>query len=390
MKIVTPIQRSAGETRVALTPAVVKKLVAKGVHVTVESGAGVAAHHSDDAYRQAGADVVAPADPAELWAHADVLVTIEPPQKAQAAALRQHAVLVGMLAPLKHPDLVRILADRQVTAFSMEFVPRISRAQSMDVLSSQANIAGYLAVIRAAEQCPKMFPMMITAAGTIAPARVLVIGAGVAGLQAIATAKRLGAVVEAYDIRPAVKEQVQSLGARFVELPMESADAETAGGYAREQTAEQRRKQAELMAKHVTGADCVICTAAVFAKAPPMLIPKDIVAQMKPGAVLVDLAADPDAGRGNCELTKPGQRYTADVAGGRVVIDGTLNLPALAPVHASQMYANNMLAFLNEIVHGSDGDVQLKINMDDQVQKGTAITDGGQVVNDLVKQAIGG
>jgi proton-translocating NAD(P)+ transhydrogenase subunit alpha len=387
MKIVTPTQRSPGETRVALTPAAVKKLVAKGVHVTVEAGAGVAAHHSDDEYRQAGADVATPGDPAELWAQADLLVTIAPPEVAQAKSLRQGAVLVGMLAPLKHADLIRTLAQRQVTAFSMEFVPRISRAQSMDVLSSQASVAGYMAVVRAAQQCPKMFPMMITAAGTIAPARVLVIGAGVAGLQAIATAKRLGAVVEAYDIRAAVKEQVQSLGARFVELPMESADAETAGGYAKEQSDEQRRKQAELMAKHVTGADCVISTAAVFGKAPPMLIPKDVVAQMKPGAVLVDLAADPDAGRGNCEVTKPGQRYTSDNG---VVVDGTLNLPALVPVHASQMYANNMLAFLSEIIKTHDGDAQVTLDLEDEVQKGAAITHGGDVVNDMVKQAIGG
>ena len=292
------------------------------------------------------------------------------------------SVVVGMLAPLKQVEAAKALAARNITAFSLEFIPRISRAQAMDVLSSQANIGGYEAVIRAAAACPKMFPMMITAAGTIAPSKVFVIGAGVAGLQAIATAKRLGAVVEAYDIRPAVKEQIQSLGARFVELPLTRADAQTEGGYAREQTDEDRQKQVELMTRHVIGADCVITTAAVFGKPPPLLIPDPVVQQMRPGSVLMDLAADPDAGRGNCEATRPGQQYTTPNG---VLIDGTLNLPALKPVHASQAYANNMLAFLKELI--LDG--QLKIDLEDQVQGGAAITHGGKVVNEMVEKALG-
>jgi NAD(P) transhydrogenase subunit alpha len=263
----------------------------------------------------------------------------------------------------------------------MEFLPRISRSQSMDVLSSQANLSGYKAVILAAERCPKMFPMMITAAGTLKPAKVFIIGVGVAGLQAIATAKRLGAMVEAYDVRPATKEQVQSLGARFVELPVAAADAETAGGYAREQTDEERQKQTELMAKHVIGADVVITTAAVFGKAPPMLIPADVVKQMSHGSMIVDLAADPKHGRGNCELTKPGEIVTTE--NGAIII-GQLNLPATVPVHASQVYANNINALLKEVV--KDG--AIVIDLADDVQKGAVITHDGQIVNEMVAKAM--
>ncbi len=381
MKIGVPRQHEAGETRVALTPAVVKRLLGQGAEVMVESGAGVVAHASDEDYREVGASVV-PGEQAlpRLWGEADAVITIQPPTAEQVGALRGGAVVMGMLAPLANQQMIRALADRGATAISMEFIPRISRAQSMDVLSSQANIGGYKAVIMAADRCPKMFPMMITAAGTLAPSRVFVIGAGVAGLQAIATAKRLGAVVEAYDIRPAVKEQVQSLGARFVELAVEAADAETSGGYAREQTEEQRRKQAALMSKHVISADAVITTAAVFGKAPPMLIPADTVHQMAAGSVLVDLAADPHAGRGNCELTRPGETFTTD---GGVTVIGTLNLPALVPVHASHAYANNMHALLKGLI--VDG--QLKIDLDDEVQKGAVIVHDGRITNDMIRQA---
>lgn len=376
------------ETRVALVPAVVSKLTRRGITVRVERGAGVGAHYADEAYAQAGAEIVGEGD-AEAWRWADIVVTVHPPTVAQVRNMKRGAVLVGLLAPLKHADVVGALAEQSVTSFSAEFIPRISRAQAMDVLSSQASIAGYKAVLLAADSAPKLFPMLMTAAGTIAPCRVLVLGAGVAGLQAIATAKRLGAVVEAYDVRPAVKEQVQSLGARFIELPTTTAEAETAGGYAKEQTDEQRQRQIELMARYFVAADAVIATAAVFGKAPPLLIPAATVAGMNAGCVIVDVAADPDVGRGNCELTEPGRRITTDNG---VIIDGTLNLPALVPVHSSQMYANNMLAFLSEILpapaKGSQDPVQLKLDLTDEVQKSAAITHGGAVVNPMVKSAL--
>ncbi|MEE9211495.1 MAG: Re/Si-specific NAD(P)(+) transhydrogenase subunit alpha [Phycisphaeraceae bacterium] len=382
MKIAVVKQTSEGERRAALVPATVKKLVGQGVQVLVEAGAGLGALHDDSAYEQAGAQIVNSDEPARLLDEADVVVTLHPPTRAQVAAFKDGAVLIGMLAPLANLDIIRALAERGVTAFSMEFVPRISRAQAMDVLSSQANIGGYKAVMLAAEHCPKMFPMMITAAGTLAPARVFVIGAGVAGLQAIATAKRLGAIVEAFDVRAVTKEQVQSLGARFVELPTAQQDDAEAGGYAKEQTEAERRQQQELMVKHVIGADCVIATAAVFGKTPPMLIRADVVSQMRAGSVIVDLAADPAAGRGNCELTQPGKTVTTDHG---VTVVGLTNLPALVPVHASQVYANNMLAFLKELV--ADGD--LKLDLQDEIQKGAVITYAGKVVNEMVSNAMG-
>lgn len=393
MKLLVPSQTVFGDTRVALVPQAAARLIGDKkapVQVFVERGAGRDAGHEDDAYEQAGAQIVADAQLDAAWADADVVVTIHPPTSNRAAQLKRGAVLIGMLAPLRHAELMRSLAERHVTSFSMEFVPRISRAQSMDVLSSQANLGGYKAVLIAADACRKMFPMLITAAGTLAPARVFVLGAGVAGLQAIATAKRLGAVVEAYDVRPAVKEQVQSLGARFVELNAGATDAETKGGYAKELTDEQRQRQVEQMARHVHAADAVITTAAVFGKAPPLLIPADTVRGMSRGSIIVDIAADPDAGRGNCELTQPGRRITTEQG---VVIDGTLNLPALLPIHASQAYANNMLAFLKEIIAPAGNDTPaaaLKLDMEDEIQKGAAITHGGNITNDLVRAKLAG
>jgi NAD(P) transhydrogenase subunit alpha len=378
MKLAVPRQLTVGESRVALTPQVVKKLAGAGLEVLIESGAGVGAHHDDASYTEAGGVIVASSEAASLWQQADLVVTIDPPDAEQIGQLRRGAVLIGMLAPLSNTDTVTALTASGITSFSMEFIPRISRAQPMDVLSSQANIAGYKAVLMAANAGSKIYPMMITAAGTMAPSRVLVIGAGVAGLQAIATAKRLGAIVEAYDVRPVVKEQVQSLGARFVELPIETGDAQTEGGYAKEQSDEQRRKQAELMAKHVIGADAVITTAAVFGKAPPLLITRDVVERMRSGAVIVDMAADADAGRGNCELTEPGKDITTT---GGVLIIGRTNLPALVPVHASQAYAHNMHALLKELI--VDG--QIKLDFEDEIQKGAAITHDGQIVNEMVK-----
>ena len=382
MKLAVPRQTDA-ETRVALTSQVVKKLVGLGVQVVVESGAGKAAHVDDSDYQKAGATVL-PSEgdaPAGIWAEADVIATINPPSDAQVAQMKPGSMLIGMLAPLQNVDLIKALSNNKVTAISLEFIPRISRAQAMDVLSSQANIGGYKAVLLAADRCPKMFPMMITAAGTIAPAKVFIIGAGVAGLQAIATAKRLGAVVEAYDVRAVTKEQVKSLGARFVELPTAAQDDAATGGYAKEQTDEERRQQAELMAKHVTGADVVITTAAIFGKAPPLLIPADVVKDMKRGAVLVDMAADTAAGRGNCESTKPGEVTTTDNG---VTLVGTLNLPGLVPGDASSVYANNILNLLKELL--VEGDI--KIDLTDELQKGAVITHDGLLVNEMVKEKL--
>lgn len=383
MKLGVPRQRSVGETRVPLTPGIVKKLTRSHVEVVVEAGAGVAAHAPDADYEEAGA-TIAPDGAMTLWSDADVVVTLEPPGGEQLAAMRPGTVLIGMLGALQSPDLVTKLLGQKVTAFSMELLPRISRAQSMDVLSSQASLGGYKAVILAANASPKMFPMMITAAGTIAPAKAFILGAGVAGLQAIATAKRLGAVVEAFDVRAATKEQVQSLGARFVELPTAGQDDKATGGYAKEQTAEERQQQAELMAKHVTAADIVVTTAAVPGKAPPMLVPADVVGRMQPGSVLVDLAASPAHGHGNCELTRPGEVITTDRG---VTLIGTLNLPALLPANASQVYANNMHSFLGEILDlPKEGEPSVKLDLDDEIQKGACVCHDGQLVSEMVKK----
>ena len=382
MQIGIPKQSADNETRVAVIPSVVKKLVKLGNKVVVESGAGLKAHYLDQAYSDAGAEIVNHEAAREtVWCGSDLVLTIEPPSINDAQSMKEGSVLVGMLAPLANHELVKTLRDNGVTGFSMEFLPRTSRAQSMDVLSSQANLGGYKAVLLGADYCPKMFPMMITAAGTIAPAKVFIIGAGVAGLQAIATAKRLGATVEAFDVRAVTKEQVMSLGARFVELPTAAQDDATTGGYAKEQTEEERQQQTELMSKHVIGADITVTTAAVFGKAPPMLIPKPVVDSMKSGSVIVDLAANKEHGRGNCELTKPGEIVTTDNG---VIIIGLENLPSLLSSNASQVYANNMFSFCSEFI--KDGNIQL--NMEDELIKGTMITHAKQVVNELVAGSV--
>lgn len=381
MKIGIPKQIEPGETRVAATPASVKKLVGMGVQVMVEHDAGRAAQQLDADYEKAGATIVDNAD--AIWADSDMVLTIHCPAAETVGKMKDGSAIIGMLAPLAHTDVMQQFAAKKVHAMSLEFIPRISRAQPMDVLSSQANLGGYKAVLLAANECPKIFPMMMTAAGTVAPARVLVIGIGVAGLQAIATAKRLGAVVEAYDVRSETKEQAQSLGARFIELPTAKQEGAATGGYAKEQTDDDRKKQAELMAKHVIGADAVITTAAVFGKAPPMLVPADVVRQMAPGSVIVDMAADHRAGRGNCELTKPGQTITTE--NGTIIV-GVTNLPATLPVHSSQVYANNMVSLVAELV--KDG--AMKVDLTDDIQKGATITHDGQITNELVKKAIAG
>lgn len=387
MKIGVAKAAGAGETRVAMTPGVAKRLTKQGIEVVVEPGAGLGASSSDASYTDVGATI---ADgPGAVWGECDVVLSLDPPNPEGIKQMKQGAVLLGMLSPYQRHDVVHACKEAKVTAFAMEVLPRISRAQAADTLSSQANIGGYKAVLLAADRTPKVFPMMITAAGTLSPAKVFVLGAGVAGLQAIATAKRLGAVVEAFDVRAATKEQVESLGGRFVELPQEEAqDDKATGGYAKEQTEEQQKKQAELLAKHVTGADAVITTAAVPGKAPPMLIPQDVVDQMQPGSAVVDMAASPDHGRGNCEATRPGEVYTTDRG---VTLVGTLNLPSLVPVHASQAFANNMNAFLKEILDApKEGEPSLKINLEDDMVKGACVTHDGEIVHEQVKQAVSG
>jgi len=377
VKIAVPREIAAGERRVALTPDAAAGLVKSGLEVLVEADAGAGAFHADAAYVAAGARIVASA--AELYGAADVVLKVQRPSLEEVAQLREGAVLVGLLQALNSPDIVRALAAKRITAFGMEQVPRISRAQKMDALSSQANIAGYKAVLIAAESLAKFFPMLMTAAGTVFAARVLVIGGGVAGLQAIATARRLGAQVWGYDVRAAVKEQVESLGAKFLEFDLGIADAEGAGGYAKALTPEQSRRQQELLAEKTKEFDVVITTALVPGRPAPRLVTKETVAGMKPGSVIVDLAAE--AG-GNCELT---QADAVVVAHG-VTIHGPTNLPAATAVHASQLYARNVTELLREFV--KDG--ALALNLDDEVLKGACVTHAGAVVHDAVKSALAG
>ncbi|HID67387.1 MAG TPA: NAD(P) transhydrogenase subunit alpha, partial [Roseibacterium sp.] len=329
VRLGVPAETATGERRVALVPDVVARLVKNGYEVLVEKGAGKAAHFVDFAYEEAGARLIDSA--AELIAQADLLLKVAPPNLEEIAAMPEGTAVIGYMDAYNSPDRVNALCQRKITAFSMELVPRISRAQSIDSLSSQATIAGYRAALIGAQLSGRFYPMLTTAAGTIRPAKVLIMGAGVAGLQAIATARRLGAVVEAYDVRRAAGEQVQSLGAKFLALEL---NAEAEGGYARELTAEEKVKEQEMLNKHVSQADVVITTAQIPGRAAPKLISKEMVSIMKPGAVIVDLAAESG---GNCELTKAGE--TVDHDG--VIIYGPINVASSLPVHASEMYAKN-------------------------------------------------
>src|SRR5829696_2153901 len=367
-----PRETAPGERRVAMTPDTIKRLTASGVVVKVESGAGLASGHSDDAYETAGATIVAGA--ADAF-NAQVVIKVQKPDADEAALLRPGTTLIALLQPMTNIDLVRELAGRDITAFSMDAIPRTTRAQSMDVLSSQATVAGYKAVLMAADTLPKFFPMLTTAAGSIVPAKVLVVGAGVAGLQAIATARRLGAVVEAYDTRPVVKEQVESLGAKFVDIPVDTSETQTAGGYAKEVSAETLRKQQEVLADHAAKSDVVITTAAVPGRPAPRLISKETVERMRPGSVIVDLAAETG---GNVELTKAGE--TVEHNG--VKIMGQVNLPSTMPVHASQMYAKNIQNLLDLLIKNG----KLDPDFEDEIVKGTVITRGGEIVHEMTKQ----
>lgn len=378
LTIGVPKEAVAGETRVSLIPETVGRLVASDVEVVVQAGAGEGSSISDDEYAAAGATVVP--DAQSVYERADLIVKVQAPSREGAAgdevaALRSGQLLVSFLAPLVNHDLVRALAEQHVTALAVDAVPRITRAQSMDALSAMSTIAGYKAVLLAADHLPKFFPLLMTAAGTIAPAKVLVIGAGVAGLQAIATARRLGAVVEAYDARPVVKEQVESLGARFVEIDTGSGDAEAAGGYARAATEEELRLQQEGLNTHVARSDVVITTALVPGKPAPRLVPASAVISMRTGSVIVDLAGE--AG-GNCELTVAGETVVRE----GVTIIAPLNLPSTMPVHASQMYSRVIQNFLGLLIQ--DGEVNLDLN--DAIIKGMCITHDGDVIQEQTRQ----
>lgn len=365
MKIGVARETVGGERRVALTPDVLGKLQGAGIEVLVEAGAGEAASFLDASYTEAGARVVA--DAPGLYAEADGIVKVQKPSEAEVALLRDGQVLVGFLQPLLEPELARQIAERRATAFSMDAIPRITRAQPMDALSSQATIAGYKAVLLAADHLPRFLPMLTTAAGTIRPGKLLVLGAGVAGLQAIATARRLGAVVSAFDTRPVVREQVESLGATFLELDV--AGEEAAGGYAAELTEEQHRLEQELIAAQVAEADAVITTAAIPGRPAPILITAEAVRSMKPGSVIVDLAAETG---GNCELTVPGEIVEAD----RVTLVGLRNLPGTMPQDASRMYARNVQSLLVHLVE----DGVLKLDFGDEITRETCMAHAGQVL----------
>jgi len=359
------------ERRVALTPSVAEKLAKLGVQVALQSGAGAAANFSDSAYR----DIPASADPADALAQADVLLAVQPPDPEVAALLKEGSILVSFLHPTANRDLIEVLCKRRVTALAMELVPRITRAQSMDALSSQAALAGYYGALIGATQLGRILPMMTTAAGSLRPAKALVMGLGVAGLQAIATARRLGAVVEGYDVRPETKEQAASLGAKFVET---GVDARGEGGYARQLTPEEQATVAAAVTRHIQQADLVITSAAVPGRAAPRLISKQQVDGMKPGAVIVDLAADSG---GNCEYTCPGETIQA----GPATIVGPLNVPSMLAEHASELYARNLANLLELIVK----DKALALDREDEIVRKMMVTDNGEVVNDAVRDALG-
>ena len=364
-----------GERRVASIPDVVARFVQQGWEVWVESGAGEGSYFSDDDYRNAGATV--DGDRGKVWGEADLLLKVAPPQDREIESLRYGGAIVSLLNPLGKPETVQSLAQRQITAFSMELIPRTSRAQSMDVLSSQASLAGYKAVLLAAAALPKFFPMLTTAAGTIRPAKVLVMGAGVAGLQAIATARRLGAVLEAFDIRPAVKEEVQSLGAKFVEVQLDE-ETTAQGGYAKEVSEAAKQKTQQVLTERVANSDVVITTAQVPGKKAPILVTADMVGKMKPGSVIVDLAAEQG---GNCEVTEAGKNINYQ----GVTVMGPVDLTSSMSVHASQLYAKNIATLLKLLV--KDG--ALNLDFSDDIIDCTCVTHAGEIRNDRVKAALG-
>ncbi|PZR63898.1 MAG: Re/Si-specific NAD(P)(+) transhydrogenase subunit alpha [Chloroflexi bacterium] len=379
MKIAVPRETAPGETRVALTPQAGAQLAGDGVEVIVQAGAGEGSSIPDDLYRDAGV-TIAP-DAPSLYGQADLVLRVGRPSDEEIEMLKPGTVLIGTLGVLSNPQLAVRLASAGITAISMDAIPRITRAQSMDSLSSQSTVGGYKAVLLAANRLPKFFPLLTTAAGTVRPARGIIMGAGVAGLMAIGTARRLGAVVEATDVRPVVKEQVQSLGATFLDVEMtdeEKAQAETAGGYAREMSDDYKRRQAELIAQRVSEADFVITTALIPGRPAPRLITEAMVRSMKPGSVIVDMAAE--AG-GNCELTEPGREVVKD----GVTIIGLTNLPAMMPGSATQMYAKNVQTLVSHLVHEG----RVTIDFGDEITRGATITHQGEVVHEATRSALG-
>ena len=367
----------------ALVPETVEKLIRQGVSVSIERGAGAGAYIHDSAYEAAGAQI-AP-DARALYESADLVIRIHRPMTHptlgvhEVDLLREGSALIAMLWPLQNAELARRLADRKITAFSMDAIPRIARAQALDVLSSMSTVAGYRAVLMAAGSLPRFFPLLMTAAGTIPPARVFIIGAGVAGLQAIATARRLGAVVEAFDTRAAVKEQVQSLGATFVEAELGVGDAEDKGGYAKALSEDAHKRELDLIGGHVKNADIVVTTALIPGQRAPLLITREMVESMKPGSQIVDLAGEFG---GNCELSKPGESVVAH----EITIHAPLNLPATLPVHASQMYSRNIASFLALLL--KDG--AMVVNFEDQIIKDSCITHEGRIVHERTRALVDG
>jgi len=368
-----PQETATGERRVSMVPDTLSRL--KDVSVLVQHGAGESAGFADSAYIEKGA-CIAP-DAASLYGQSDIVLKVQGPSPREAELLKEGSALISALFPVSNLETVSRLAARRATVFAMELMPRISRAQSMDVLSSQATVSGYKAVMIAADSLPKLFPMLMTAAGTISPARVLVMGAGVAGLQAIATARRLGALVEAYDVRPVVKEQVMSLGAKFVELPLEVKDAQTSGGYAKAQSEEFYRRQQELLTERIRASDVVITTAQVPGQKAPLLVAEEAVRGMRPGSVIVDLAAEQG---GNCGATEPGK----SVVKYGVTIHGPINVPSMMAAQASQLYSKNIASFLSVVM--KDG--LLNIDLKDEIVRGTLVVNKGEILHEPTKNAL--
>jgi NAD(P) transhydrogenase subunit alpha len=381
MIIAIPKEILPGENRVAATPATVKELTKLGITVRIQSGAGTGSYITDDQYAEAGAEIVQ--DPEQLFHEADFILKVNPPRlndglgKHEADLLKPGAAWVSFFQTTREIEAVRKFVANKITGFSMHLIPRTTLAQKMDALSSQSNIAGYKAVLIGAVHLAKYMPLLMTAAGTISPARVLVLGAGVAGLQAIATAKRLGAQVEAFDVRPEVKEQVESLGAKFVEVPALEPEGVGEGGYAKETSAEYQQRQRALIKEHLAKTDLVITTALIPGKPAPILITKEMVEVMPPGAVVIDLASE---NGGNCELTEPGQT----IQHGKVLIDGSTNIPSTMPIHASQVYAKNITSF---VVHLCP-EGELKLNLEDEIIAGALFTHNGEIVDERTKAAV--
>lgn len=368
-------ETAANETRVALTPEGVTKLKSMGLDVIIESGAGMKSSYTDQSYIESGAEVEK--DREKILQSCNLLISVQAPEKDLLEHLRPETILVSFLWPIQNMELVKYLNDKEITALAMDTIPRISRAQSMDALSSMANIGGYKAALIGANELDKYLPMMMTAAGTIPPAKALVLGAGVAGLQAIATARRLGAVVEAFDIRPAVKEQVESLGAKFVEVPMEEESTESTGGYAKELSDRNKERQREVIHQHVKKSDIVITTAQIPGRPAPLLITKSMVDDMSPGSVIVDIAAEQG---GNCELTEAGKTVVHQ----GVKIVGPLNIPASLAYHASKLYSKNILSLLELLIE----DGKPNLNFDDEIIINATVTHKGELISPFVKDNV--